>query len=72
VIDGKRGYYVAEEYEGQIIGTFLPSGEYYAQRNSQTLVVFLSLAIIFGLLLYMIMKGKAVRFLLFPLHQLFS
>ncbi len=56
VIDGKRGYYVAEEYEGQIIGTFLPSGEYYAQRNSQTLVVLLSLAIIFGLLLYMINK----------------
>ena len=56
VVDGKRGYYVAEEYEGQIIGTFLPSGEYYAQRNSQTLVVFLSLAIIFGLLLYMINK----------------
>ena len=54
VVDGKRGYYVAEEYEGQIIGTFLPSGEYYAQRNSQTLVVFLSL--IFGLLLYMINK----------------
>lgn len=56
VVDGKRGYYVAEEYEGQIIGTFLPSGEYYAQRNSQTLVVFISLAIIFGLLLYMINK----------------
>ena len=56
VVDGKRGYYVAEEYEGQVIGTFLPSREYYAQRNSQTLVVFLSLAIIFGILLYMINK----------------
>lgn len=48
VIDGKRGYYQTEEYEGWIIGTFLPSGEYYAQRNNQTLVVSFSMAIIFG------------------------
>lgn len=54
VIDGKKGYYLAEEYNGQIIGTFLPAGEYYAQRNNQTLVVSLSMAIIFGVLLLMI------------------
>ncbi len=54
VIDGKKGYYLAEEYNGQIIGTFLPVGEYYAQRNNQTLVVSLSMAIIFGVLLLMI------------------
>ncbi|MCI8527606.1 MAG: methyl-accepting chemotaxis protein [Lachnospiraceae bacterium] len=54
VIDGEKGYYLAEEYNGQIIGTFLPVGEYYAQRNNQTLVVSLSMAIIFGVLLLMI------------------
>ena len=54
VIDGERGYYQAKEYEGRVIGTFLPSNEYYSQRNSQTLVVSLSMALIFGLLLLMI------------------
>lgn len=53
-VDGKSGYYLAQEYGDQVIGTFLPSGEYYAQRNSQTLVVLISLAIIFGILLLMI------------------
>lgn len=54
VIDGVRGYYVAEEYNGQIIGTFMPANEYYAARRSQTLVVSLSMLIIFGVLLLMI------------------
>ncbi len=54
VIDGQRGYYLAQEYEGWVIGTFLPSGEYYAQRNDQTLVVSVSMAVIFGVLLLMI------------------
>ncbi len=54
VIDGEKGYYLAQEYEGRIIGTFLPLGEYYAQRNDQTLVVSISMAIIFGVLLLMI------------------
>ena len=54
VIDGKRGHYLAEEYEGRIIGTFMPSKEYYAERNNQTIVVLFSMAIIFGLLLWMI------------------
>lgn len=53
-IDGKRGYYVAEEYEGKVIGTFMSSGEYYAQRTSQTLVVSLSVLLIFGVLLVLI------------------
>ncbi len=53
-IDGEKGYYLAQEYEGRIIGTFLPLGEYYAQRNDQTLVVSISMAIIFGVLLLMI------------------
>lgn len=54
VIDGVRGYYVAEEYNGQIIGTFMPSGEYYAGRLNQTFVVSLSMLIIFSVLLLMI------------------
>lgn len=53
-IDGVRGYYLAEEYEGKIIGTFLPANEYYAQRRSQTLVVSLSMLLIFGVLLVLI------------------
>lgn len=53
-IDGTRGYYVAEDYNGQIIGTFMPSSEYYAGRRNQTIVVSLSMLIIFGALLLMI------------------
>lgn len=53
-VDGTRGYYVAQEYEGRVIGTFMPAGEYYAQRSSQTLVVSLSILIILGVLLVLI------------------
>ncbi len=53
-IDGVTGYYMAEEYNGQIIGTFMPASEYYAGRSSQTIVVSLSMLIIFGVLLLMI------------------
>lgn len=64
VVDGKRGYYLAEEYDGRIIGTFMPAGEYYAERNNQTIVVLISMAVIFGLLLLMINRmvdDKIVR-----------
>ncbi len=64
VIDGVRGYYVTEEYGEWIIGTFLPSGEYYAARNSQMLVVSFSMLLIFGILLVMInqmVDSKIVR-----------
>lgn len=54
VIDGVKGYYVAEESNGQIIGTFMPSSEYYASRLNQTFVVSLSMLIIFSALLFMI------------------
>ena len=54
VINGTRGYYVMEEYNGKIIGTFLPANEYYAERRDQTLVVSFSLLLIFGILLLMI------------------
>lgn len=53
-IDGTRGYYMAESYNGQIIGTFMPSNEYYAGRRNQTIVVSLSMLIIFSVLLLMI------------------
>lgn len=53
-IDGTKGYYTAEEYNGYVIGTFMPSNEYYAGRRSQTIVVSLSMLIIFGVLLLMI------------------
>lgn len=50
-IDGTTGYYAAEEYDGMLIGTFLPSDEYYEARTSQTIVVALSMLIIFMVLL---------------------
>ncbi len=54
VIDGKKGYYMAEEYNGRIIGTFMPASEYYAGRLNQTVVVSFSMLLIFGVLLMMI------------------
>lgn len=54
VIDGVNGYYNAVEYDGQIIGTFMPSGEYYVERRNQTIVVSISMIIIFGVLLVLI------------------
>ena len=53
-IDGTTGYYVAEEYDGMLIGTFLPSDEYYEARTNQTIVVALSMLIIFVVLLVVI------------------
>ena len=64
VIDGTKGYYVAESCGDKVIGTFMPAGEYYAGRRSQTIVVSLSMMIIFGVLLLMIshmVDSKIVR-----------
>lgn len=64
VINGVKGYYLAEENGEQIIGTFMPASEYYENRRNQTLVVTLSMIIIFGVLLLMINKmvdDKIVR-----------
>lgn len=55
-INGVKGYYVADKYEDQIIGTFIPSSEYYQDRNNQIIVVSISMLIIFGILLCMINK----------------
>ena len=59
-IDGKTGYYVAEEYDGMIIGTFLPSGEYYEARNNQTIVVAVCMLVIFIVLLLVISRTVEV------------
>lgn len=53
-VNGTRGYYITEEYDGKLIGTFMPSGEYYKERLNQTLVVSISMLIIFVVLLIMI------------------
>lgn len=53
-VDGTRGYYYAEDNGDMILGTFLPSSEYYSARTSQTLIVSLSMLLIFGVLLIMI------------------
>ncbi len=54
VINGEKGYYYSEEYDGNVIGTFMPSSEYYKERVNQTVVVSLSMLIIFVVLLFMI------------------
>ena len=54
VINGEKGYYYSEEYDGNVIGTFMPSSEYYKERVNQTVVVSLSMLIIFAVLLFMI------------------
>lgn len=53
-IDGTTGYYVAEEYDGMLIGTFLPSDEYYEARTNQTIVVAISMLAIFIVLIIVI------------------
>lgn len=60
-ISGAKGYYVAEEYNGQIIGTFMPTSEYYAGRRNQTIVVSISMLIIFSVLLFMINRMVDTR-----------
>lgn len=50
-VNGVQGYCLAKESGDKIIGTFMPASEYYAQRLSQTLVVSVSMLIIFGVLL---------------------
>lgn len=55
-VNGKSGYYYAEKDGDMVIGTFLPVSEYYAARRSQTLIVSLSMLLIFGVLLIMISR----------------
>lgn len=53
-IDGVRGKYVSQEYNGMYIGTFLPVTEYYKNQFNQTIVMALSVFLIFVVLLYFI------------------
>lgn len=63
-VDGQTGYFYAEEHGDTIIGTFLPASEYYLSRRNQTFIVFLSMLLIFSVLLTMISRmvdSKIVR-----------
>jgi len=53
-LDGVKGHYLAENYEGYIIGTFYPSSEYYSGRLSQTAVVVVCMIFVFLLLMGLI------------------
>ena len=53
-INGQKGYTVSEEYDGKLIGTFMPPKEYYKGRLNQVLSVSLSMLFIFILLLFLI------------------
>jgi len=53
-VDGVNGYYVSEVFEDMLIGTFMPASEYYKTRTSQTIVVSISLFLIFVILLILI------------------
>lgn len=63
-INGTRGKYVSEEYDGMYIGTFMPVMEYYKSQAVQTLVMVISIFVIFALLLYIInrmLDAKIIR-----------
>lgn len=54
--NGTKGKYVSQEYEGMYIGTFMPNGEYFSDQISQTIIMALSIFVIFAVLLYIINK----------------
>lgn len=53
-IDGISSYYVAQEYNGMLIGTVLPGSEVYSSVLKQTVVVSLAILIINIVLIFMI------------------
>lgn len=53
-IDGVSGYYVAEDFNGTVIGTFLPASEYYSERNSAMTMIGITMLIIFVILIVLI------------------
>ena len=53
-INGVTGHYVAEEYNGMLIGTYLPSSEYYSACLTAIAIVSVSMLIIFAILLVLI------------------
>ncbi len=63
-IQGIKGKYVSQEYDGMFIGTFMPLAEYYQEQVSQTAVIALSSFLIFAVLLLFInrlLDQKIVR-----------
>lgn len=48
------GYYVAENFNGTVIGTFLPASEYYSERNSAMTMIGITMLIIFVILIVLI------------------
>lgn len=60
-VDGTSGYYQAEKYDGKVIGVFLPAKEYYQNRLSQTVVVSVSMFVIFMVLLLVINKTVDIQ-----------
>lgn len=54
VIDGISSHYVAEEYDGMLIGTVLPDSEYYEERANNTMAVGTSIFMVFILLIILI------------------
>ena len=60
-VEGVKGYYVAETYQNMLIGTFLPVHEYYQTRTNQTIVVSVSMFLIFLVLLLMINRTVEQR-----------
>ena len=55
-IDGTSGYYTIDTYDDMLIGTFMPSSEYYKTRTSQIIVISITMIILFIALLLMINK----------------
>lgn len=53
-INGVSGHYVAEEFDGMLIGTYLPSSEYYGDCLKAILIVSISMLVIFSVLLILI------------------
>lgn len=53
-VDGTKGYYLAEKNGDEIIGVFLPAKEYYQSRLKQTIVVSISMFVIFMVLVLVI------------------
>ena len=60
-IHGIKGKYLAEEYNGIYIGTFMPLKEYYAEPASQILVMAFSIFLIFSVLLFFINRLLEIK-----------
>lgn len=63
-VNGVSGMYHTIKYNDMLLGTFLPTSEYYGARTNQTIVVSISMFIIFLVLLLMIsrlVEGKIVN-----------